>query len=474
MWRLMLTLLMALLAACTTVGPQALRGADSVANSRAANGPFLGAAEAAFVRDPVPGQWWRLYQSPVLDGLILDALGANTDLRAAAANLARAQAGLEHADAAAGPLTTIQAAPAYARRSAEDELRPGKPLSNNAVYSLALGVSYQLDLFGQVSRAIEAARADVGSARAAHDAVRVSIVAETTRAFLEVCSVRREMDVAQRSVDLQARSTELVQSLDRAGRGSSLDVTRSMAQEEQVRASLPSLQAQRRVALYRLAVLTGHVPQEFPRAVEACEQEPKLAQAIPVGDGAELLRRRPDVRRAEFEVQSAAARIGVAEGDLYPKVFLGASIGSVGLAKNFLDADTFKFSLGPLITWQFPDRSRIHARIHGAEAEQQIAIARFDGAVLNALKETESALETYARDLERRAILEKARQQAAQAARDSEQLFTLGRSGYLPVLDATRTLINVEQSLALADSKLAADQVNLFLALGGGWEGSGR
>jgi len=199
-----------------------------------------------------------------------------------------------------------------------------------------------------------------------------------------------------------------------------------------------------------------------------------LARPIPVGDGAGLLRRRPDIRRSEFELHSATARIGVATAELYPKIILGASIGSVGLNKNFLDADTLKLSLGPLISWQFPDRSRIQARVRAADADQQIAFARFDGAVLNALKEVESALETYARDLERRALLEAARQKASRAAEETQQLFALGRQGYLPVLDATRTLTVVEQSVAAAESKLATDQVNVFLALGGGWDENAR
>jgi len=470
MRRLVMLLAAAVLAACSAVGPDYRRPSDAAVEGRAANGPFLGGSEAAFVREPVPGAWWRLYDSPVLDQLVQEALASNTDLRAAAANIARAAAGLDYADAAHRPTTTVSAGTSYARRSAEEELKPGKPLPNNFVYGVGAGVSYQLDLFGQISRAVESAQADLGAARAAHDAVRVTVVAETTRAFLEVCSVGREIAVAKRSVATQARSTELTQALVRGGRGSSLDVTRSSAQEEQVRATLPALAAQKRVALYRLAVLTGRAPEDFPRQVESCEQEPQLARAIPIGDGAGLMRRRPDIRRAEHELQSATARIGVATSELYPKITLGASIGSVGLDKHFLDADTFKFSLGPLITWQFPDRERTRARIRAADAEQQASLARFDGTVLNALKETESALEVYARDLERRALLESARQKAGRAARDTEQLFTAGRQGYLPVLDATRTLIAAEQAVAAADSRLAADQVNVFLALGGGWE----
>jgi outer membrane protein TolC len=131
--------------------------------------------------------------------------------------------------------------------------------------------------------------------------------------------------------------------------------------------------------------------------------------------------------------------------------------------------DSFKFSLGPLISWEFPDRTRVKARIRSAEADREAALARFDGVVLSALKETESALEVYARDQERRVILQSARTQAQNAARDTQRLFDAGRIGYLPVLDALRTLSQVEQSVAAAESRVAADQVNLFLALGGGW-----
>jgi outer membrane protein TolC len=189
-----------------------------------------------------------------------------------------------------------------------------------------------------------------------------------------------------------------------------------------------------------------------------------------VGDGAGLLRRRPDLRRAEFEILSASDRIGVATGDLYPKIVLGASIASVGADQLAFRDDSFKFSLGPLISWEFPDRARVKARIRAAEADREIALARFDGVVLGALKETESALEVHAKDAERRAILQSARERASNAARDTQRLFEAGRIGYLPVLDAQRTLTQVEQSLAAADSRLTADQVNLFLALGGGWE----
>lgn len=463
-------LLVAALAACTTVGPDYRRPAGAAANKASASGAFLGSRGGAFTDAPVPGDWWRLYDSPVLDGLVQDALKANTDLRVAAANIARAQAGVDFANANSGPSTSLQAGTAYSRQSAEEALRPGKPLPDAKVYNLGASVAYQVDLFGQIARTIESAQADLGTAQAAHDAVRVTVVAETTRAYLEACSLGREIGVARRLVSTQGRSRAVTEQLSRLGRGTSVDVVRSVSQEEQVRASLPTLQAQRRAALYRVAFLTGRTPKELPASLDACVEEPHLRAALPVGDGAALLRRRPDIRKAESELHAATARIGVVTGDLYPKITLGASIGSVGQVRNFGSADTFKFSLGPLISWQFPDRTRVQANLRAAEAEQQAALARFDASVLSALKEIETALDVYAHDLERRALLAKSRDASLRAAQDTQKLYSLGRSAFLPVLDADRTLITAEQALASAESRLAADQVNVFLALGGGWQ----
>ena len=463
----------ALLAACTGLIPPAPPlPEDAAVNRQAAQGAFMGESNAHVREAPVPDDWWRLYESRTLDELVQRALAANTDLRVADANLRKVQAALDLAGAAQEPTTTTSANTGFGRRSAQEELHPGKPLPGKWVYGAGIGVSYQLDLFGQIRRSIDAAQADVKAATGARDAVRVTVVAETTRAYVEMCAAGREITIARGQVDLQAQSTQLARRLTSNGRATSIDVERSSAQEDQVRATVPVLLAQQRSATFRLAALTGQAPQELAQHLHHCAQEPALREPIPVGDGASLLRRRPDIRRAEFELLSAADRIGVAQGDLYPRIALGASVGSVGTAEHALRSDSFKFSAGPLITWEFPDRARTQARIRAAQAEHEAALARFDGVVLAALKETESALEIYARDLERRTILQSARTQARHAAEDTRRLFEAGRVGYLPVLDALRTLSQVEQSLAAAESRISADQVNLFLALGGGWGGN--
>ena len=459
------------LCACAAVGPDYHRPAEASINKPGANGAFVSGDEATYSTAPIVGDWWRLYHDPALNALVQQALIANTDLRVAAANIARAQAGVDLANADRYPSSTVEAGASYGRPSAEEQLIPGgRPLPDEATYDAGLSISYQLDLFGQISRALESANANRDAAQAAYEATRITVVAETTRAYVEACSAGREYLVAQRLLGVQHKSTAITERLLQGGRANRVDVARSLTQEEQVRATLPSLQARKRVALFRLVAMLGRTPKEIPEAAETCVQEPHLSQPIPIGDGTALLRRRPDVRRAEYELHMATAEIGVATADLYPKVTLGAAGGSAGLVDNFGKGDTYKYSLGPLISWEFPNRIRAHARIKSAQAEADAAYARFDGTVLGALRETESALSVYARDLDHRAMLESARSNAAQAASDTEELYRLGREAFLPVLDADRTLISTEQAVASADSKLASDQVSLFLALGGGWE----
>jgi NodT family efflux transporter outer membrane factor (OMF) lipoprotein len=466
---LALTLLAASLAACTTVGPNYQVPHDAVVQRADANTPFLGARDAAFKSAPLPPQWWRLYQDPVLDGLIAQAFAANADLRVAAANLERVHAVVEEVEEKTRPEVEASLAPQYGR-IAGASLGIPETLPKAGLYEGDVRVSYQVDMWGRIRRAIEAVEADQDAAQAASDLAHVTVAADTTRAYAEACAAGYQLNVAQGSIDLQQQFVKLTAERIRRGRGTALESSRAQAQFEQLRANLPPLEARRRVALYRLAVLTGAVPSQFPQAVARCATPPRVRAAIPVGDGAALLRRRPDIRQAERQLAGATARIGVATAELYPNISLGASFGGVGLNSQFNDANTWKFSLGPLISWNLPSTSSARAHIAQARAGTQGALARFDGVVLNALRETESALTIYARELDRNAALRAARDQSALAARQSARLYHVGRTDFLSQLDADRTLATAESALAVSDAQLAADQVQLFLALGGGWE----
>jgi NodT family efflux transporter outer membrane factor (OMF) lipoprotein len=456
------------LAACTTVGPNYKVPAAAAVKAPSAQGPFLGAASPAVSEAEPPAGWWRLYQDPVLDGLEQQALAANTDLRVAAANLARAEAAAEETRSAGEPRFELSGALQRGQPSAEQYLQfEPAPVANLA--DIGLGVSYTIDIVGRLRRASEAAGADTEASRAGLDLARVSVAAEVAAAYVEACSAGEELATAQRTIDLQARSLAVTERLAAAGRGTAVDVTRARAQLLQVRAAPPAFIARRQAALFRLAVLTGRPPAEFPRAVADCATPPRLAQPIPVGDGAALLRRRPDVRQAERALAASTARIGVATAALYPSVTLGLSGGSTGIVGDLFQPATNRWSFGPLISWTLPSGGE-RARVSEANAAADAALARFDGVVLNALRETETSLSIYAQDLQRNASLRAARDEAATAEAQARRLYQAGRNPYLTGLDAERTLAQAEAALASSNSQVAADQVKLFLALGGGWE----
>ena len=461
--------MLASLAACSTVGPDYKVPEQAVAKRPEAAAPFLGAKEAVYKSEPLPAHWWRLYDDPVLDKLIEQALAANTDLRVASANLARTRAVLQEAEEGAKPVVSVSAAPGVGRSSGVVKGSP-TALPDKWTYDAGVSVSYQADMFGKIARAVEAANADTQAAQAGVDLVRVTVAADTARAYADACAAVHQIAVAQQAVDLQQKFLSLTDERTRAGRGTAIDGARARSQLAQLQAALPPLQAQHRVAYYRLAALTGKTPQEMNLNLLQCQAAPRLTRQIPVGDGAALLRRRPDIRQAERTLAGATARIGVATADLYPSISLGASVGSTGLLDHFGAGNAFRWSLGPLISWTLPDTGSARSRIAQAEAGTDSALARFDGVVLNALKETESAMTFYARELDRNAALKTARDESALAAEQAHRLYQYGRTDFLSVLDADRTLAANDAAWAASDAALASDQIALFLALGGGWE----
>lgn len=458
---LALSLTAALLASgCAAVGPdyQPPKPAEG------ATGAFVGAAAGLTQADEPPADWWRLYQAPALDGLVADALANNRDLAAAEANLAQVRAILAETRAGRLPTTGLSAS---LQRTRQPNPLTGAPVEATTS-SAGLDVSYEVDLFGRIGRSIEAARADVEATAAARDVVRVSVAAETTRAYADACAANLQLAAVERSRTLLADTAALTRRQLDAGRGTALDVSRAETQVQTVRAAIPPLEAARDAALFRLAVLTGRTPANVSPDARACAAPPTLASPIPVGDGASLLRRRPDVRQAERQLAAATAAIGVATADLYPSISLGGSLGTLGGGGQHL-GDDFQFSVGPLIRWSFPNQAVARARIAQADAAAQAALASFEGVTLNALAEVETALNAYARELDRRAALTQARDESARAVAMSRRRFDAGADSFLSVLDAERTLADLESQLAQSQAAVASRQIELFKALGGGW-----
>lgn len=466
MKHLLLTSLSGLALAGCTVGPNYVAPTPPAP----ATTPFVEGGAPQFVQAAPPANWWHMFNSPTLDRLVDEALAANTDLRVAAANLRQARAVLREQRAGRLPTTSLSGQGGYARQSGTTLGLDG-PGREGENYDIGADVAYQVDLFGGITRGIDAATADAEASKAAYDLARITVVAETTRAYADACSYGRRLIVARESLRVQEGTFSITERLEEGGRSTRLDVARAHAQLEQIRATLPTLEAERKASLYRLAVLTGKPPAEFPQDVADCDAIPTLAAAIPIGDGAGLLARRPDIRSAERKLAAATARVGVATANLYPSVSLGGSIGSTATSVDDLFSDKgFRFSLAGLISWNFPNMSVARSRLRQAEAAGDAALATFDGTWLNALQETESALGRYVGQLESVTALRRGREQAAEAARLARIRYEAGAESFQVVLDSEATLASIDASLTSAEAQLTDYAITLFLALGGGWD----
>lgn len=459
--RKLTALLAPLLAGACAVGP----------NYRAPQPPAP--AAQAFVStapgtttDAPADRWWRLYDDPVLDRLVERALAANTDLRAAEANLRRAQAVLRETRAGGLPYGQVSAGANYG-----DDGGGRQPQGGTAQwsYNASQSLTWELDLFGRIARSVEAARADAGATQATRDSVALTVAAETTRAYADGCALAEAVAVARESIAIAERQLTIQEMRERAGGASRLDSERTATALANIRATLPSLEGQRRAALFGLAALMGATPSEVPDEARQCVRAPAPTAAIPLGDGRALLARRPDVREAERKLAADTARIGVATADLYPSISLGGT-GSFFRNDQVRGGDSFTFSAGPLISWSFPSFFGGRARIRQAEAGAQASLAQFDGAVLTALKEVEQALALYAAESERNARLREAANHAQVAYGLADRRYQAGSIALVDLLQTQRDLLDTRSALASSSQQLGSLRVDLFKALGGGWQ----
>ena len=459
-----------LLSACQAVGPDYSLPDKAAVNRGDLQGKIAGEGSNA-VSAPVPADWWRLYKDPRLDELVRQAMASNTDLRVAAANLQRARFQTQEAESAGGWSAGAKAEAQRLQESGEAFLLADKvPVAN--IGSVGISTSYQFDLFGTLQRGIESAQASADAAQAAADIARITLVADVVRSYTQVCAANEEKAIAQHSLDLQAEGTRLTQRLRDAGRGDETQVTRSQTQFKSLRADMPRYDAARQAGLFRLSMLLAKPVDQLPAGTSSCAELPHIAQLLPVGDGAALLKRRPDVRQAERQLAAATARIGVATGALYPDISIGATVGTVGILDNLGEPATNRWGFGPLISWTVPTNGA-RARIHEAEAATQGALAHFDGVVLNAIRETQTGLAQYTALLQRRDALAEAEASSEEAADQTHRFYQAGRASFLADLQATGTHTSMRAQLAAANTQVAMSQIDLFLALGGGWE-SGR
>jgi outer membrane protein, multidrug efflux system len=453
----------AVLSACA-VGPDYHRPVTPVPPQ------FVNVGERGFNGADVEAKFWTLFGDPKLDQLVNDALAENKDLKRAQANLRASRAARRLAGFDLFP--TVNAAGAYTHeRESRNQLPPViSPERTLDDVDVGFDAFWELDFFGRVRRGVEAARADEQAATASLRDAQVTVTAEVARNYFVLRGLQDQLAVAVRNADNQDQTLKLTQVRLEAGRGTELDSARAEAQLKQTRASIPPLESSIATTIYRISVLTGRLPDTLSSELASPQPIGTLPMLNSVGDPATLLRRRPDIRVAERTLAGSTARIGVAVGDLFPKVTFTGSVGYdaasfSGIGKNGSDT----YSMGPAISWAAFDLGRVRARINIAHAVADADLASYESSVLGALEETEGALITYGRAQTRRDLLTEAAAASERAADLARQRFQGGLTDFVNVLEAERDTLTIEDSLAQSRTQAATALVAVYKALGGGW-----
>ncbi|HAW62274.1 MAG TPA: RND transporter [Pseudomonas sp.] len=415
--------------------------------------------------------WWRQFEDPTLDALVGEALDENRELRIAYARLRAARAIRD--DISNDHLPTVTAGASADIGKAQ---QPGfsEERVNAERYDLGLDMAWELDLFGRIQRSLEASEAQAEAAEAELYQLQVSLVAELVDAYGQLRGAQLRERIARDNLANQRNSHELTEQLREAGVGSELDVLRADARLAATEASLPQLRAQQARARNRIATLLGQRADQL--SVDLSPRElPAIAKSLPIGDPGELLRRRPDIRAAERQLAAATANVGVATADLFPRVSLSGFLGFIaGRGSQIGSSAAQAWGVAPSISWAAFDLGSVRARLRGAEADADAALAGYEQQVLLALEESENAFSDYANAQQR--LLSLIRQSTASraAAQQAEIRYREGTADFLVLLDAERERLQAEDAQAQAEVEVYRSVVSLYKALGGGWDLGGQ
>lgn len=421
----------------------------------------------AFDRSRFESVWWQQFDDPALNQLVQASLQGNRDLRVAFARLKAARSIREDVDNDNLPVVSSRASSELGKGQI-----PGQTERrvNSERYDLGLDMAWELDLFGRIQRQLEASEAQEAAAAADLQQLQVSMIAELVDAYGQLRGAQLREKIALANLKTQQDSRSITETLRDAGVGNELDVVRADARLAAVEATVPQLQAQQVRAQNRIATLLGQRPDQLSVDLSP-NQLPAIAKALPIGDPAELLRRRPDVRSAERQLAAATANVGVATADLFPRVSLSGFLGFTAARGSQIGSSAANaWGLGPSITWAAFDLGSVRARIRGAKADAEGALATYEQQVLLALEESSNAFSDYGKTQQRLQALMRQSDASRKAADLASIRYREGTVDYLVLLDAERERLGAEDAQAQGEVELYRGIVAIYKALGGGWQ----
>jgi len=429
---------------------------------------FEGAAPETYTTDAeAVAQFWTQFSDNTLNTLVTDSLQSNHDLRIALSRFSEARALRRESRFDLAP--TITASAGWTGQRFPEPQR--QFFGDVNLYDAGFDAFWELDFFGRIRRNIQANTAELQSAEASLRDAQVMVISEVARTYFELRGQQSQLAVAKRNVENQRATLDLTNARLEAGRGTELDTSRAQAQLSNTLGTIAPLEAAVARSIHSLSVLTGREPTALTATLTPPEELPPIPELVAVGNPADLLRRRPDIRASERTLAADTARIGVAVADLFPQVTFTGNIAFQATTLSGLgDANSGSHIFTPGITWAAFDLGRVRARIAGARARTEGSLAFYEQTVLRALQETEDALVTHARSRERLMHMVDSARASETAARLARVRFNGGMVDFLEVLDAERTQLEAEDSLAQSRTDTATSLIAVYKALGGGWQ----
>jgi NodT family efflux transporter outer membrane factor (OMF) lipoprotein len=465
-----------LLAGCT-VGPNFVKPEASVPKTWCTSAcEATGSEPSRVTSQPVTSAWWTSFNDPELVKLEDAVAGANLDLKVASLRLAESRATRTVTAADKYPSVEANADVKRAQASANGVLGALTPgLGNDTapinVYQAGFDASWELDLWGQVRRQVEAADASVEIQGDERRGLLLSTMAEVARDYIQLRGVQADYAITVDNLNA-ARDIERVTHEQKAhGLATELDVAQAESQVSSEAALLPQLNQQEDVAINRLSFLLGEAPGALRAELESSKPVPPTPPVVPIGIPSELARRRPDIREAEANLHQATAEIGVAKAAFYPTIMLSGSANVQALEFSQLgDWASHQFAIGPSISWPIFEGGRLKGTLNLRKLQQQEAAVKYQSAVLSAWHEIDNSLTQYSSQQLRRDQLQAAVTEDQKALQLARAQYGAGTGTYLQVLDAQRTLLSGQQDLNDNVTGISTTLVSLYKALGGGWE----
>jgi len=457
-----------------TVGPNFVKPGAQVPGAWAGPAPSAATSQPTTQPTTQPGlaekdlaQWWNAFGDATLTSLVTRAVESNLDLRLAEARIRQARAARGLAVSGIGP--TLNGTSSYTRAQASGGRGGSAPVTN--YYQAGFDAGWEVDIFGGVRRNIEAAEADLSFAVEDRRDVLVTLSAEVASNYVALRGFQQRIVIARRNLQTQQHSAEITRK-QRAGGlvANGLDVANAEAQVAGTAAAIPMLELAAQQTIYSLSLLLDREPGALAEELSPPGAIPASKVAVPLGVPSDLLRRRPDIRRAEADIHAATARIGVAVADLYPHVTISGSLGShaANLRDWFNPLSRF-WSFGPGVNWNLFNTGGNLANIDIQKALTDQTILAYRKIVLTAMLDVENTLIASAKEQEHRKALIDAVAANRKAVDLSTSLYSQGQTDFLNVLTAQRSLYATEDALTDSERAMSTDLIALYKALGGGW-----